>query len=521
MTIKTGYENSTNTTLDLNRLQRGLHIVILILATPSFVLGLSRILIPHDMDQTFLTWMVGDLLTTGRNPWSVTSVLTPPFCIPAYGPNYFLLSAIAQGIFGDQYWLLRLISFSANIVICLFIAKIAMIKTSNSGNITQMGDNESNSRSFGSLIAVVAMLGSTTFISNIAVGRPDNLGLAFSLCGMALLISSISRNNCTQKSITTAGILIGMAPLFKQNFISAIIVGIFITYRHGSWKRFAVSAIGLPFLVVLVLVITSQGGFLEICLRYPSLPEKTIQNAINVFLKTFVKTPSNVLIMAGLGLALLPMVKSLRKSNVWRQQLVDISPLLLWLFLSGSLALLTSQRKLGGSPLYWYEFLAVSCIVTGRLVNMTIQQRKFSFFQFRAWLTWTVALLIVASVFQLRSLRGNYFEWAARPYYLELQQIVATKTPVNEPTLSYFSEVSHRAGRDVLFNDLLLYHQTTPENRRLLNDKIKEKTFSCLLLQPQNAEDYLTADYVEVKTQNTFPDKIYAVKLYLRSDLVR
>ena len=148
MTNKSGYKIRTNITLELNRLQRGLHIVVLILAAPSFVLGLSRILIPHDMDQTFFTWMVSDLLTSGRNPWSVINVLNSPFCIPAYGPNYFLLSAVGQGIFGDQYWMLRLISFSSNIVICLFIAKIAMIKTSNSENTIQVDQTESNPTNF-------------------------------------------------------------------------------------------------------------------------------------------------------------------------------------------------------------------------------------------------------------------------------------------------------------------------------------------------------------------------------------
>jgi hypothetical protein len=312
-----------------------------------------------------------------------------------------------------------------------------------------------------------------------------------------------------------------MAPLFKQNFVSAILIGLLITYRIRLWKPFTIAAIGLPLIIVTGLVVSSAGGFLEICLRYPSLPEKSMNHAISVFIMTFLKTPSNLLLVVGLCFAVtkLPIRKSGTTSH---QQIIDSNkPFILWLVMSGLLAFLTSQRKLGGSPLYWYEFLVVAAILTGRLVNQYDSQVGLRPFHLRFYLVWSLALFMVASVFYLRSLRGNYFEWAARPYYQELQEIIESKTPIDEPTLVYFSELTRKAGRKVFFNDPLLFNQTTPENRQLLHGMIKARAFSCLLLQPQNAEDYLTNDYIEVKTTNPFPDKIFAVKLYLRSDLVR
>lgn len=493
----------------------------LILIIPLLILGISRVLIPHDMDQSFHAWPVNDLLLSGLNPWSLKQVNEPPYCISAYGPMYYFISAAAQGLFGAQYWVTRLISLLCNIVICIVIWQIAsagVVAADQSGSTKKI---RFSSFYFGSWIASMAMAGSSTFIANMSVGRSDNIGLAASLTGMMLLIHAVSQNKTNIKTVMLSGILIGLAPLMKQYFISAILVGLFVSYRRGVWKQFAATAIGLPFLLVLGLVITSQGGFLEICLRYPTLPEKSLSNSIEVFIDTLFKRPSNTMIVLGLILSAFCALPQIRKNKDTTNSTFVITALSLWLVLSGMIAIYTARRILGGSVLYWYEFLAVACIMMGRLINIVIANNSFRPAQFRAWMVWLGLMLLITSVFNLRSLRGTYFEWEARPYYLELQQIIESETPRNEPTLSYFSEVPRRAGRPVLFNDLLLYNRTTDENRKLLHGKIKEKVFSCLLLQPQNADEYLTSDYVEVKTEVPFPTKIFAVKLYLRSDLVK
>ncbi|MFM7130726.1 MAG: hypothetical protein ACKO0V_15355, partial [bacterium] len=89
-----------------------------------------------------------------------------------------------------------------------------------------------------------------------------------------------------------------------------------------------------------------------------------------------------------------------------------------------------------------------------------------------------------------------------------------------EPIIEYFSNIGILTQRKVLFNDLLMYQNTTIENRELLSSVIASKQASCLLLLPQFSANYISSDYVEVPTKNPYPNRIFAVKVYLRKDLL-
>lgn len=488
---------------------------IAVLTLLQMILGLLRGFFPYDLDQSTLGFMVSDLLLNHQNPWSLKSVINEPYCIPTYGVIYHFIFAFGQLLFKQQYYFMRLISLISNITICLMVYKLASREFQYPLNIPDKhGEKFKN---LGGKIALFLILCSSAFISNISNGRPDNLGIAVSMAGIFLLVN-YRKGISPQWVPCLSGFLAGSGPLIKQSFISAFLFGMLLAWKQGCLKKYCLFAIGFPAIVCSILIWMTDGDFITICISFPGMPEKTISNIIAVFRETFFTSITHFSILFGvIGFNF----KYL--SNYMSNKLISKNPsfqMIPWIIISAFLSLFTSSRTLGGNPIYWLEFLIISSVFVGNHLANTIRISSVS--KSLNVVAIILFLMIAGSglVFSLRSLRGVYFEWSAIPYYRELQLIVIENTPPNEPVVGYYSNIGISAGRRELFNDLLMYQYTTSENRNLLKSAIASGKISCLLLQPQYTANYLTSDYIEIPTSNPFPNRVFAVKLFMRKNLL-
>lgn len=499
---------------------RPLKAFIIVMTALLLVVGLSRVLLPHDFDQTSQLWSVNDLLLAGKNPWNTAAVLGSPYVIASYGPAFHAVSAIGQALFGDQLWYLRLLSMLSYLVIGCSVWFLARVRFAERD--TTLADRSIVSTLRANVSGPVALLSlwcSQVVISGISVGRPDAIGLCFTVTGMALLLGTPRRTLPLQ--VAMAGVLLGLAPLFKQTYLSGVVVGLFCAWRMGCLKYFVATALGLPVAITSALVIATNGGFIDVGLRYPMLPEQTTRHGLEVAVTTFLGSPAQALLLGTLLATVAILVVAMRWSALARTRLsVAGQGLILWWVIAAELAFTASRRLLGGSPGYWLEFITVTSVLLGQAISQAyVAWPRFD--QRRTLLMrWAGAMFLAGLLFGLRSLRGQYFEWEAQPYIREITRIVAEQTPPDQPALSYFSEVPRRAGRQVVFNDLLLFQHTTEQNRELLRRYVRSRTPACLVLQPETARAYLTADYVEAPTRNPFPSRTYAAKVYIRRDLL-
>lgn len=487
-----------------------------ILAVSQITLGLLRALYPYDLDQLSSGFMVNSLLISGRNPWSLKSVVNEPYCITVYGVFHHLVFALGQFIFGEQYYFMRFISLLSCFGICLMIYLIASGSSIVPKSSVLDKDNLKLNKTCG-LLAMLLILSSPAFISNNSVGRPDNFGIAVSMAGVFLLMR-YEKNQSAAWLPLLSGVLLGAGPLIKQSLISSILFGCYLSWYKRCFKSVFIASIGLPAVVCSFLTVITKGDFIKICITFPSLPEKSILNSLAVFKSTFLLSPVHFFILVGtFGFIIKQISGWLSKKEIEKSRTHIFIP---WILLTASLAMFTSTRKLGGSSLYWLEFIIVSSAFLGENLGNMMQRIPWS--GKKQWTISAVSIIVIGSglVFSLRSLRGVMFEWSATAYYRELQSIVSEKTPPDEPIIEYFSNIGILTHRKVLFNDLLMYQNTTDENRQLLRSYIAGKKASCLLLQPQFTADYLTSDYLEIPTINHYPNRIFAVKVYLRKDLL-
>lgn len=508
--LKTAGRNETTRTTKI-------YYFIPILALIHLTIGLLRTVFPYDLDQSSINFIVNSLLLSGRNPWDLETVLSEPYCIPAYGIFYHLFAAFGQMLFGIQYFFMRLISFLSCITICFLAYNITDMTEYIDVNRINKSRQKINPFRLGSCITLVLILCSPAFISNNSIGRADNLGIAITMTGVLMLLRFDKIKSHSLVPILS-GLLIGSGPLIKQSFISALVFGLVLSWKKRTLKPFALTAVGFPAVVTGIIIVISGGDFIQISLVFPSLPEKSIMNIWSVFKSTFFLSPGHLVILFGfLSILVLHAYQFLTKKQV-TQSSTDL--LIIWCLLAGMIATYSSSRKLGGNQLYWLEFLVLSSIVIGGYINsrndLLFRSRRFEV----AFLVLFLTVFACGLVFSARSMRGLYFEWSALPYYNELQTIVREKTPANLPVVEYYSNIGPLTSRKVLFNDLLLYHHTTNQNQELLRSAILNKIFSCLILQPQNVSDYLTDDYIEVSTKNPYPNRIFAARVYLLKDLI-
>jgi len=486
-----------------------------ILAVFQIIIGLLRALYPYDLDQISFGFMVNSLLISGRNPWSLKSVVNEPYCITVYGVFHHLVFALGQFIFGEQYYFMRFISLLSCVGICLMIYLIVS-GSSIIGKGRVLNDELKINKICG-LLAMLLILSSPAFTSNNSIGRADNSGIAVSMAGVFLLMRYEKKQSAAWVPLLS-GILLGSGPLIKQSLISSIIFGLYLSWMKKCFKPVFITSIGLPGVICTFLTVITKGDFIKICITFPSLPEKSILNSLAVFKSTFLLSPVHLFILVGTFVFIFMQISDwLSKKEIEKSRTHIFIP---WILLTASLAMFTSTRKLGGSSLYWLEFIIVSSAFLGENLGNMMQRIPWS--GKKQWAISAVSIIVIGSglVFSLRSLRGVMFEWSAIAYYRELQSIVSEKTPPDEPIIEYFSNIGILTHRKVLFNDLLMYQNTTDENRQLLRSYIAGKKASCLLLQPQFSADYLTSDYVEIPTKNPYPNRIFAVKVYLRKDLL-
>ncbi|MFM7315614.1 MAG: glycosyltransferase family 39 protein, partial [bacterium] len=383
--------------------------------------------------------------------------------------------------------------------------------------IMNLNQNQWKLNQTGGLIALVLILSSPAFIMNNSIGRSDNFGMAVSMAGVFLLIRYDKKDSSVWMPLIS-GLLMGAGPLIKQSLISSIVFGFYLSWKKNCFKTVVFTSIGLPALICSVLTVISKGDFIKICIVYPSLPPKSMMHSWIIFKSTLLFSPVHFLILGGTILLVIRIALNwISKKDI---SLSRSSIFIPWVLLSGGLSLFTSTRELGGSSLYWLEFIIISSAFLGECLSVIIE--RISDTQKKQILISVVSVLMIGSglVFSMRSLRGVMFEWSAIPYYRELQSIVSDKTPPDEPIIEYFSNIGILTQRKVLFNDLLMYQNTTVENRELLNSVIASKKASCLLLLPQFSANYISSDYVEVPTKNAYPNRIFAVKVYLRKDLL-
>jgi hypothetical protein len=493
-------------------------IALVILGGISGLIGISRIIYPDGYDQIYLCWAINDLILEGKNPWRLDSVTTEPYTIADYGPFLHLYSAVGQGFLGKQYWFQRTVSFLGFLITCWCVWRLARMDDVVNGRVSDPARITSNK---SSIFALLCYLTNSVVIAMVSHGRGDFLGLTASILGITVLLASA---NTASPSIgcLIAGVLTGSAPLFKQNFISAILAGSFVACKIGKLRPYLSTAIGIPLFVASSLTLTSQGGFLTICLKYPGMFEKSFEHGLAVWKSTFLSDPGNAVlgtVFATIALNRFRMIVRSKFGSFQEDSLVD-NTLWIWWGLSGFIGFMTTTRHIGGSPQYYLEFLVIVSVIVGREMGSHARKSSPANFREARFLTVVSLLLFMSGIlFEVRSVRRAYFQWRALPYLNELATIIQENTDPNESVFSEFSQIPFDVGRTVLFNDPLMYMNTTNENRELVRKHIREKRFSCLVLQPRSLVEYsefIPSKYVEFPTRNPYPPKVFAVKVYLR-----
>lgn len=253
-----------------------------------------------------------------------------PYLVINYPPVYQFLCAFFVKLFGVSFAFGRLITFLASIIITYIIYKILKEKT-----VREIG-----------VISALLFVSSSYIYKNNPFFRVDMLGLCFSLLGIYLFL----RKN---KLLITA--IFFVAALYtKPTFISAplaVMIYLFLTKRK---RAFTFIACLVPLYAVIFFLINyfTQGEFYRHNFLYN----------MNIFIfkqlaKYYTWFLHNHAILILFSLIFMILSVSEKKYSLY----------VIYFIISTVVAL--SVGKIGANMNYFFETIAVSCILTGLAIN--------------------------------------------------------------------------------------------------------------------------------------------------------
>lgn len=253
-----------------------------------------------------------------------------PYLVINYPPVYQFLCAFFVKLFGVSFAFGRLITFLASIIITYIIYKILKEKT-----VREIG-----------VISALLFVSSSYIYKNNPFFRVDMLGLCFSLLGIYLFLR---KNN-----LLITAIFFVAALYTKPTFISAplaVMIYLFLTKRK---RAFTFIACLVPLYAVIFFLINyfTQGEFYRHNFLYN----------MNIFIfkqlaKYYTWFLHNHAILILFSLIFMILSVSEKKYSLY----------VIYFIISTVVAL--SVGKIGANMNYFFETIAVSCILTGLAIN--------------------------------------------------------------------------------------------------------------------------------------------------------
>lgn len=458
----------------------------------------SRLVYPFDVGQfEAAVWAPALESIAGRNPYAYA--LREPYIMAPYGYLYYLLVGVGLKLFGYQFWLGRLLAVVG--ALCCVRACLRIVLS--------LTDGRREAAWFTA--AMIAAAG--PFQIWLAVQRSDFIGLAFAFGGLAIAV--LAARNASPQSDRRA---LGMAFLFTAAFLCKLTlvlptVAAIAWLLHQGRRREAV-VLGASYALLVAaaagaLNVTSSGGYgwqhLVLTRKIPV----DYAVASRSFLFLAITPPLLCGVACGVG-ALYRFSIAAARARQPRLAALRYWSALEFFAAYGLLALVVnfiSSARAGANVNYYLESLFALGIVSGLAYD------RFRIGP-RARIALAALLLLFGAVHCARSARGEYFRWAALPYFRELVRTVKDRTAPDAVLLSAYPELAVAAGRPYYFGDFMQYTDgRSRELVQLFQSTVEARRFGAILWHIP--EDRSLRGHSQTTTPLPVPTKARVAYLYL------
>lgn len=430
-------------------------------------------------------------LASGGPIYGQQLVLSEPYLCAGYGPLYYAILGSVLRVTGLTFWPGRLLSLLATLATGLLLYNLVR--------------NEQKTATAGFVAATLFIMSPATW----SVGffqRVDALGVFFSTVCLAL----VWRSNENLRKFVLAGCAAALAFLIKPNFVAAslaVIACLTIARAFRQLGAFLAGGAIVATLAVVGLQLTGNQGYVwnQFMYVHTLFP-------LGVAVSNFRELIQSQTVIASVAVSSLLLVRADLRSR----KVSDLLPLV-YLMVATVLGLVAAS-KIGSGINHFYEFSVALALCAGLVFGRIKKVRETAYLI-------TVLFLIVSLSVEL-AFRSNYFikdrlffSVSKASLHEKIIQDLIEYVPDEEPIASHYPDLVLRAGRRLIFGDVLIYTLGPDDYRSRLSSYLAERKLGAYIaMRYLTIPGYTLVEGPELSHPppgNLIPGPL----LYLRDDL--